>query len=125
MADPTTDFFRDLSGRGSEPMLRGVTATVRFDIVRGEQTDSWLIDIKDGGLDVSNGSGDADCVVTVQQRLFDGIAGGTVNAMAALLRGELSVSGDAELVVVVQRLFPGPPRVHEREASTVEAGRQT
>ena len=29
--------------------------------------------------------------------------------MAALLRGALAIEGDAELLVLFQRLFPGPP----------------
>jgi putative sterol carrier protein len=35
---------------------------------------------------------------------------GKVNAMAAVLRGEVSLEGDLGLVISFQRLFPGPPR---------------
>ena len=98
-------------------MLARITATVRFDIIADERTDSWRIDMKNGDLDVSHGGGDADCVITAKKRLFDGIASGKLNAMAALLRGELAVSGDPELMVAVQRLFPGPPRMGRAEMS--------
>ena len=53
--------------------------------------------------------GGADCVVRGDKALFDGIAGGEVNAMAALLRGALTFQGDPELLVRLQRVFPSPP----------------
>ena len=38
-----------------------------------------------------------------------GNAGGTVNATAAVLRGEVAIDGNWELLVLFQRLLPGPP----------------
>ena len=52
----------------------------------------------------------ADCVLRTDKALFDGIARGEVNAMAAILRGELAFEGDVQLLVLFQRLFPGPSR---------------
>jgi hypothetical protein len=34
--------------------------------------------------------------------------------MAALLRGELVVEGDPELLMLIQRLFPGPRATEKR-----------
>ncbi|GAB1642166.1 SCP2 sterol-binding domain-containing protein [Krasilnikovia sp. MM14-A1259] len=109
MADPISDFFEDLSQRKHEPRLSHVTATVRFDIVDGRQTDSWRLVVRDGQLDVSPGDGPADSILTAERAVFEGLVGGTVNAMAALLRGELGLEGNANLIVSFQRLFPGPP----------------
>jgi hypothetical protein len=138
MADPTVDFFRELGRRGSDPMLARVTGVVRFDIISDERTDSWRVDINSGELEVaepdaapggpgsgSPGSGDPDCVITAQKRLFEGIVGGTVNTMAALLRGELALSGDPELMVAVQRLFPGPPQRRKPEVSAATGGQSS
>jgi putative sterol carrier protein len=117
MIDPTVEFFEALSRRGSEPMLSNVTAEIRFDITRDRQMNSWRLAVNRGQLtvfpevDATLAGDDADCVITAEKKHFDGIVGGGVNAMAALLRGEIAVTGDPELVVAVQRLFPArrPP----------------
>ena len=42
--------------------------------------------------------------------------------MAAVLRGEIAVEGDRELMVVFQRLLPGPPTSsHPRAAALAES----
>ena len=109
MADATAEFFQALSRHGSEPMLRDVTATMRFDITDGGETEHRLVAIENGNLRVSQGTADADCVIGLDRTVADGIFSGRTNAVAALLRGELTVAGDPELLVLFeQRLFPGP-----------------
>jgi putative sterol carrier protein len=108
MADATADFFHDLSRRGHEPLLGKMQATVRFDIVDGKRTDHWLLGIKDGALDVSRSDGDADCVLRAEKGAFDRVASGRTNAMAAYLRGALTLDGEPRLLVRLQRLFPAP-----------------
>jgi hypothetical protein len=117
MNDKTVEYFQMLSRRGYESMLSNVTATIRFDITNNQQSGSWWVGVDRGKITVSTeaearhaGDG-ADCVITVDKAGFDGIAGNGVNAMAAVLRGEIAVSGDPELLVAVQRLFPKPTRV--------------
>ena len=103
------EFFGELERRGYDPLLDGGTGTVRFDLVRDAKIDHWLVAVNAGTASVSRANVDADCVVLIAKALFDGIACGEVNAMAALLRGELSAEGDLELLLRLQRLFPGPP----------------
>jgi putative sterol carrier protein len=110
MTDATTDFFNSLSRRHFEPMLKGVNATVRFDISDAGWVSHWLVAISDGELGVSPGEGSADCAIGAERRLFDGMATGAVNVVAALMRGELSVEGDPELMVLAWRLFPPPAK---------------
>jgi putative sterol carrier protein len=106
VADQMTEFLAGLPRRGGDPLLADLTATFRFDLVNGDPT-SWLVNFRDGEIRVSPGGGVADCAVAAERQLFDGLAGGTVNAMAAFLRGELAVSGDPGLLVRMLRLFPG------------------
>ena len=47
---------------------------------------------------------------TKAKSLFDGIATGQQNAMAAVLRGEVGIDGDRTLLVRFQKLFPSPER---------------
>ncbi len=107
MADPTADFFQALSQRGHEPTLSDVNAKIRFDVTDGEAVDHWLVGINNGDIQVARGKSDADCVVRVDRRLFEAITSGQANPMAAMLRGEVVVTGDLELLVLTQkRLFP-------------------
>jgi len=107
MADPTTEFFEELGRRGHEPLLEKATGNVRFDLSDGKKTDRWLVAVTRGDLAVSRRHVRADCVVSADRALFDGVASGKTNAMAALLRGAMAVEGDVRLLVAFQRLFPG------------------
>jgi putative sterol carrier protein len=109
MTDATTQFFQDLGTRGHEPLLEKATGTVRFDLSNGKRAGHWLVTIKKGDVTVSQENARADCVARADSAVFDGIVKGEVNAMAALLRGVIGVDGDLELIVLFQRLFPGPP----------------
>ncbi len=114
MTDATADFFDGLSRRGHEPRLANVRGTVRFVIDQSGHTDEWCLSIDHGALRVSAGAGgadcaDPDCVVGAARDVFGGVATGEVNAMAAMLRGDLLLSGNAELIAACQWLFGPPP----------------
>src|SRR5262245_11931290 len=122
--DPTTAFFEALAERGEEPLLRKATGSARFEIVDGKRTVRWLVSVDRGRLSVSRrGTGSPDCVVRVDKELFDRIASGKENAVAATLRGDLAIQGDWRLLVWMQRLFPGPRR--RRRASTAGYARRS
>ena len=132
MTDATVEFFHRLSSRGYEPLVGEAVATVRFDLTHDGRTERWYLIINNGELSVHTGDGDADdtdqddgdgdYVIVADRTLFNGIVSGQVNAMAALLRGELFVTGEPDLLVVCQRLFPGPPGARGRKP--VVAGRR-
>jgi len=108
MTARTAAFFDDLGRRGFEPLLRRVSATVRFDIADGERTEHRLVRIDHGDLRVSAEHEPADCVIGGDRSVFDAIVGGQITGMVAVLLGVLAVEGDPELMVLTQRLFPGP-----------------
>jgi putative sterol carrier protein len=124
MTDATAEFFDALAARGHEPLLEKATGTVRFDLKDGEKTDRWLVSVVKGDLAVSRQNVRADCVVSGDKALFDGIASGKTNAMAAQLRGAVSVEGDPQLLVLFQRLFPGPSRSRRRRPTGAPARRK-
>jgi ubiquinone biosynthesis protein UbiJ len=109
MSDPTGDFFADLGRRGHEPMLQRTSGTLRFDLAGPSEVEHWHVRIHKGDLTVARSEEAADAVVRLEKELFDRLASGTANAMAAALRGVLEPEGDLQLVVQFQRLFPGPP----------------
>ena len=112
--DPTRTFFDDLAERRHEPLLRNASGTLRFDLVDGRRVEHWYVTIYNGDVTVSHDKAAADTVLRIDRPLFDQIASGRMNAMAAALRGALVPEGNLSLLILFQRLFPGPPRPRTR-----------
>ena len=110
MTSVTTEFFNALSERGHEPMLEKTSGTLRIELNNGKSRERWFVSIDKGDIAVSHANRAADCTVRARKDVFDGIASGKVNAMAAVLRGSIAIEGDTLLVVLFQRLFPAPPK---------------
>ena len=108
MATATSEFFDGLAARGLEPGFGRTTGSVRFDLTRGDTTEHWRVDFLRGAVTVARSEDAADCVVRADASLFDDLALGRANAMAALLRGQLQAAGEPELLIRFQRLFPAP-----------------
>ena len=120
MADATSEFFDQLAQRGQVPALERTSGSVRFDIDRDGQVAHWRLDIRGGTVEVSHSDDAADCVIGSSAKLFDELASGKANAMAAGLRNELTMEGDPGFLVRFQRLFPAPPgRKMPKSARTV------
>jgi putative sterol carrier protein len=117
MGEATKEFFDQLHERGHEPLLEKATGALRFDLETDKGIDHWLVEVKKGDVTVSHKNGKADCVVRTDAALFDGMAHGRVNPMAAVLRGVVAAEGDLSLLVSFQRLFPGPPASQRAEAT--------
>ncbi|GIJ80700.1 SCP-2 sterol transfer family protein [Micromonospora phaseoli] len=109
MPDATTRFFEELDRQGYEPLLAKISGALRFDLHEGPQTTHWLVRIDRGEIRVSQEDMEADTVVGTSPELFDDLVTGRENGLSALLRGDMTVTGDARLVVQVERIFPGPP----------------
>jgi putative sterol carrier protein len=109
--DPTTVYFERLATE-RHPMLNRMTATIRFDLDsngNGGRTTHWYLDIDKGTVAVSHRNARADAIVRTDRATFEKLTTGEANAMAATLRGQISVEGDRQLMVAFQRIMPGPP----------------
>jgi putative sterol carrier protein len=104
MTTATEAFFTSLADRGYEPLLRRASGTVRVDL--GEMP--WYLEVHKGRVNVSRRDDQAECVVRAEPQVFDRVASGQTNAMAAMLRNEVMFEGDPALIVLLQRLFPWP-----------------
>jgi hypothetical protein len=109
MGDATTEFFDGLARRGHEPLLEKVSGTLRFDLADGERTERWHITVKKGDVTVSRKNAAAECVVRTGGPVFESIARGERNAIATMLRGAVTIEGSLDLLMLFQRLLPGPP----------------
>jgi putative sterol carrier protein len=118
MTDATAELFQKLADRRHEPLLEKAIGTIRLDLVDGKRTDRWFVALDKGDVSVSRKNVAADCVVRADRRLFEAMMRGEVNAMAAYLRGELILEGDPELLVLFQRVLPGPATPSARRGST-------
>ncbi len=116
--DPTTRFFEALAAHSHEPLLRKAAGSTRFDLVAGRKIDRWFVTVDKGDIAVTRQPRQADCVITVDKAVFDKVAAGKLNAVAAVLRGDIQVDGDWRLLVRMQRLFPGPRAARRRRATT-------
>jgi SCP-2 sterol transfer family len=110
MPDPTSEFLEGLAERGRIPALQRTTGTLRLDVDRDGRADHWRLDIRRGTVAVARSEADAeaDCVIAAPGALMDDLVTGRGNAMAATLRDELVLTGDPNVLVRFQRLFPNP-----------------
>jgi hypothetical protein len=119
------DFFAELERRGHEPMLRRLSATVRWDTLDGDRTEHRLVRIHHGDVQVAVSDGPADCVIVAERAVCDDVVSGRTSALAALLRGAAVVDGDFELMVLAQRLFPRTPGASAGRGVAGAGGRQS
>ena len=124
MPDATEDFFERLARRGHEPLLEKTSGRIRFELSNDKKTKRWLVDVDKGDVVVSHANGDADATVRTSEVLFDEVVRGEDNAMAAFLRGAVTVEGDAELLILFQRVFPGPPLAERSAPKSPVGGRR-
>ncbi|GGK42058.1 hypothetical protein GCM10010124_38560 [Pilimelia terevasa] len=105
--DARTTTVQELSRRRLEPAPGGPGPTVKF-VIPGPGGCSWLVraDCGQGERPPRDGP---DCVVTATEPVLRALLTGRANTLAAVLRGEVAVSGDLDVLVALQRLFPGPP----------------
>lgn len=123
MDDVAREFFATLSKRGHDPLLEKASGSLRFDLVREKHVERWRVVIDHGDIAVSRGNAPSDATLRTDRALFEGVARGDVNVMAALLRGALYVEGDLELLMLFQRVLPGPRARRKRAPRSRAASR--
>ena len=110
-ADATTAFFQQLQRHSHQPALSRLTGTFRFDVQDGSRhTVHWRVTVDKGDVAVSKDNAAADCIVRADKAVLEDVLTGRKNAMAALLRGALEVSGEPGMMILFQRILPGPSR---------------
>jgi len=122
MSDKITTFFDELSG-SPQPLLSHVAGTIRLDIDNGGGTRHWLLDMREGAVEVTDADAatEADCTLHTHRSVFERLITGQANAVASTLRGETAMHGDVALLVAFQRVMPGPPVAAAAGMSTKES----
>jgi putative sterol carrier protein len=96
------EFFEGLPERVSADKIEGMNNTYVFDI---EGAGTWTVAIADGNIDVSEGTGDADCTFSASQESFEKIVAGEQNPTTAYMTGKLKIKGDMGAAMKLQKLF--------------------
>jgi putative sterol carrier protein len=96
------EFFETLESRVDPAKAAGMTASYKFDI---DGSGSWLVDVDDGKVTVTEDDGDADCTISASSETFLKIANGEQNPTAAYMSGKLKVKGDMGQAMKLQKLF--------------------
>src|SRR4051794_3901939 len=95
-----TNFFSGAETEGPNPLLHKATGTIRFDVADGDDVETWVMNVDRGTVTVSRDEIDATCRVQLTKKLFEQLAAGRTNAMAAMIRGEIAYEGDTTLLLL-------------------------
>jgi len=96
------EFFETMAARIDPAKTAGVNNSYLFDI---EGAGQWKVDVRDGNLTVSEGSGEADVTITTSDENFEKIASGEMNPTSAYMSGKLKIKGDMGAAMKLQKLF--------------------
>jgi putative sterol carrier protein len=96
------EFFDSLPARADADKLAGVSNSYLFDI---DGEGQWLVDVRDGGVTVAEGTGDADVTITTSSDTFAEIVAGQQNPTTAYMTGKLKIKGDMGAALKLQKLF--------------------
>jgi putative sterol carrier protein len=102
MPESPKEFFETLETRVDPAKAAGLNASYRFDI---DGAGSWLVEVDDGKVSVSEHDGEADTIITTSAETFMKIASGEQNPTSAYMSGKLKVSGDMGQAMKLQKLF--------------------
>jgi len=102
MPESPREFFETLESRIDPSKAAGMIASYKFDI---DGSGSWLVDVDDGKVTVTEDGGDADCTISASSETFMKIANGEQNPTAAYMSGKLKVKGDMGQAMKLQKLF--------------------
>jgi putative sterol carrier protein len=96
------EFFESLESRVDSTKAAGLTASYVFEI---DGAGTWLVDVDDGKVSVSENGGHADTTISTSADTFMKIANGEQNPTSAYMSGKLKVKGDMGQAMKLQKLF--------------------
>lgn len=102
MAESVNEFFEGLEAHADAEKLAGVDTTYLFEI---DGAGEWVVAIHDGHLHVTEGSGEADCIVAASADTFLKIVNGEQNPTSAYMTGKIKIKGDMGAAMKLQKIF--------------------
>ena len=111
-----------MNEQGFDARLGRVRGTLRFEVDDGSRVDVWRVLLDRGSIEVSEEDGPADCEIRLARVTLDGMVEGSTNATAAFLRGLIGATGNFDLLVYLQRLFPAGSGARDRRPAAASGG---
>jgi putative sterol carrier protein len=102
MAESVREIFEPIGRLGHVPRLRGISSTMRFDVVGAG---SWHVAIDDGVVTMTESSAPADCVLEFEEETLRRIASGQLKPLIAFMQGLMTVQGEPATALHVAELF--------------------
>jgi putative sterol carrier protein len=119
MSDRVHEFFKRIGEQGFDPRLGHIKGTIRIESQQANRVEHWLVVLDRGAIQVSRDDSPADCTVRTDSRTLEGLIDGSVNGMAAMLRGLITVEGELDLLLYFARLFGSAPGEQSRTRAAV------
>jgi putative sterol carrier protein len=101
VATTATEFFERLKTIDAGKTA-GMHNSYNFDI---EGAGRWLVKVDDGSIEVTEGTGEADCTISTSEESFMKIVSGEQNPTTAYMTGKLKIKGDMSAAMKLQKLF--------------------
>jgi len=96
------EVFEGLESRVDPGKAAGLNASYLFEI---DGAGTWLVEVDDGKVSVSENDGDADTTISTSAETFMKIANREQNPTSAYMSGKLKVKGDMGQAMKLQKLF--------------------
>jgi putative sterol carrier protein len=96
------EFFETLESRVDASKTAGMNNSYLFDI---DGAGKWKVDVQDGNVNVTEGEGDADVMISASEETFEKMVSGEQNPTSAYMTGKLKVKGDMGAAMKLQKLF--------------------
>ncbi|MFI7021348.1 hypothetical protein ACIBMZ_01350 [Micromonospora sp. NPDC049900] len=125
MTEATEQFFAALPARAPEVLRSPVAGTLRIDLSLDGRTEHWLVRMRPGAAEVSQGPDSADAVWYCGVHLFDRLVTGQAQSISAVFRNESTYTGDVVLFLAFRRFFPPPPGTRDPREVAREHVRRT
>src|SRR4051794_25636840 len=109
MEDRAPEIFERLGGRGYVPRLRGVSATIRFDV---SGAGSWRVAISHGSVTATESTAPAECVLELEEETLCRMASGKLKPLIAFMQGLVTVKGEPATALNVAPLFADAAPAH-------------
>ncbi|SIN41964.1 SCP2 sterol-binding domain-containing protein [Micromonospora cremea] len=129
MGTTIAEHLRQLGSGRRTDLPETTSGTLRLDAREDGHTEHWHLTVADQHVRVTRSGDDAELVIRAAPEVFDRLASGETHVATALLRNELTVQGNLQLLMLLRRIFPGPagarhPRELGRAAMAAREGRQ-
>lgn len=104
-----TALFEGLKQRvAAEPeTAKKINCSYRFDVTSGDQTKSWLVDLKSSPASIkeSDASASADCIVALSDETFVALMSGKAQAQSLFMKGQIKLRGNMMLAMKLDGLI--------------------